>query len=171
LSKGDRYIYVLVALVYVASLIVPHSRKDTKTVVKAAFEDCSDIKSYYDDGSQITGKTGARMGLITSSYGEEVVVEIPEDQSSSTESMVSITGKKEVDANIGADPDKYVNQVQQSINSIKENDIETILEVLEEENIQENNKEVKQKSEQVDGSWLMIVVFIALMIILLVMFI
>lgn len=143
---------------HMGSVAIPHSRDDARTVVKAALEDSDGIKTYHDNGTQITGKTGVSLGLITSSYGEQVIVEIPDRQPSRNETMVMIEGKKEVDINIGANPEKYVSQVVENINNIKNNDINVIFEVLQENNIEQETKEVTDPQQQADGQWLMIAV-------------
>ncbi|GAB7118148.1 hypothetical protein [Natrinema pallidum] len=145
------------------AVTIPHPREDAKTVVKAAFEDCSDIDTYFDDGIRITGKTGASLGLITSSYGEKVIIEVPENQASETETMVSVTGEKEVSANIGADPEKYISRVIKSINDIKGKDIDVIIEVLDENNVSENSKEVRNEADQAGGKGILILVMVLIM--------
>lgn len=140
------------------TVTIPHPREDAKIVVKAALEDCSGIKTYHDRGARIVGKTGASIGLIKSSYGEKVIVEIPQDQTSGTKTMVSITGEKEVSTNIGANPDKYVSQLTRKINDIKRKPTGLILDVLEENGISENSKEVSHKTDQAGGGWVMAVI-------------
>jgi hypothetical protein len=144
------------------SVTIPHPREDSTIIVKAAFEASKGIKTYHDNGITITGKTGGRMGLLASSYGEQISVEIPQNQPSETETMVSVTGKKEVSTNIGADPDKYVSQVVWHINDIKNGDIEDILSVLEENGVESNNKEVNSVSNQAGGKGMVIIVMLIL---------
>lgn len=148
------------------SVRVPHSREDTKIVVKAAFEDMSAIKTYHDDGIRVIGKTGAH-GLLVTSYGEQVTVEISEDQPSDTETMISVTGQKEVGVNIGANPEKFVSQFIEKINALKDHDIEVILGVLEDNDIDVDSKEVERQSQQASGSWLLIVILILIFVFML----
>jgi polyribonucleotide nucleotidyltransferase len=146
----------------VTGITIPHSRSDTKIIVKAAFEISNGIKTYYDDGTRVTGKSGTSFGLLASSYGEQIIVEIPDYQPSETETMVSVTGKKEVSANIGADPEKYVSQVINNINKIKNKDVDTILEVLDNKNVTQNSKEVSHINEQAGGKGVLILILIAI---------
>ena len=142
------------------SLTIPHPRSDAKIVVKAAFENCKDIKTYHDDGIRVIGKTGASLGLLASSYGEKVIVEIPEDQTSNSETMVSISGQKEVELNIGADPEKHVSRVIQSINKLKNKNMDRIMSILSQNGIGKSSKEVDNETDQAGGSEMLIVAMI-----------
>lgn len=146
------------------ALTIPHPRSDAKIVVKAAFEKCEDIKTYHDDGIRVIGKTGASMGLLTSSYGEKVIVEIPEDQPSDSETMISVSGQKEVELNIGADPEKHVSRFIKSVNSLKNKDISSIMSILSQEGIDESSKEVENETEQAGGSGMLIIVMLLIFI-------
>lgn len=140
------------------AVTIPHPRSDSKTIVKAAFENCSGIKTYHDDGIRVIGKTGASMGLITSSYGEKIIVEIPEDQTSSSETMVSVSGQKEVSANIGADPEKHVSNVIRSINNLKNKKISDVLDILNSNGVDRDSKEVAREADQAGGGQMLVVI-------------
>jgi len=142
------------------ALTIPHPRSDAKIVVKAAFENCKDIKTYHDDGIRVIGKTGASMGLLTSSYGEKVIVEIPEDQTNDSETMISISGQKEVEINIGADPEKHVSRLIKSINNLKNKDMSSIMSILSQNGVDKSSKEVDNETDQAGGTGMMIVVMI-----------
>lgn len=134
-----------------ATVRIPQGREDAIIIVKASLEACDDVKSYCDDGTRVVANTRARLGMLVSSYGEKIIIEIPHDQSSSSETMVSITGKRQVSVNIGADPEKYVSQLLSTINRLKSKDMAVILDILDEMDIDESSKEVTDISNLSGG--------------------
>ena len=90
------------------------------------------------------------MGL--SSYGEKVIVEIPEAQASDEQTMLSVTAEKEVATNITANPDKYKSRFLQNIEEIRHREMEEVLEVVEDYVNEENTKEVTSSGDLRDGS-------------------
>lgn len=146
------------------TLTIPHPREDAKTVVKAAFEDTEGIETYYDDGTRITGKTGGSLGLLVSSYGESVVVDVPHNQRRDDETEITVIGEREVSANIGADPEKYVSRFVRSLNAIKNEDVDVILETLAANDVDRRSKEVADPGEQAGGSWALKLVMAAIFV-------
>lgn len=130
------------------SLILEYPREDAITLVKVAFENTDGIEQYHDDGHRVIGKSG--MGF--SSYGEQVIVEVPETQSSEAETMISVTAEKEVSTNITASPEKYKSRFLEQLNAFRGEDIEVILEWMSQNISPETSKEVTSSDELRDGS-------------------
>jgi Fe2+ transport system protein B len=145
------------------SVTIPKPRDDAKQILKTSFELTEGIETYNDQNTTIIGKTGSDFGLLVSSYGEEIIAEIPEHQPNDKETEVTITGEKEVSVNIGADPQKYVSRFERNINKIKHQDMEQIYEKLKENNIQDNTKEVDNVDDQAGGKELLVVILLIMM--------
>lgn len=130
------------------TLVLECSREDAKTLVKSAFEITRGIKQYNDDGPRIVGKTGMSLG----SYGESVIVEIPEAQTSDTETMVSVTADKEVSMNITANPEKYKSRFLAELEKLRQHDVEDALDVVGKHITTDNTKEVGSANDLRDGT-------------------
>ncbi|MGB9965402.1 hypothetical protein [Halobacterium hubeiense] len=142
------------------TLTLDYPREDARTIVKAAFENTRGIKQYNDDGHRVIGKSG--MGLA--SYGEQVTVEIPENQASKGQTMISVTAEKEVSMNITANPDKYKSRFLQELENLRGRQIDTILDGMSEKMDPEQSKEVSSSGELRDGSSSMGIVMIVMMV-------
>lgn len=121
-----------------------YTRDESKTLVKAAFERTSGIDTYFDDGHRIIGKTGSSF----SSYGESVIVDIPENQSSDTETMISIRAEKEVEMNITANPEKYKSRFLAELEVFRGHPVENILKTFDNNH---QSKEVSHPEDQTNG--------------------
>jgi len=142
------------------SIVLDYSRENAKTLIKAAFENTNGIKQYHDDGHRIIGKSG--MGF--SSYGEQIVVEIPETQTSDDETMITITAEKEVATNITANPEKYKSRFLEQLDTFRGNDVDTVLDWLNENMEPGESKEVSNGDELRDGSSSMGIVMVIMMV-------
>lgn len=142
------------------SLVLEYPREEAKTLVKAAFENTKGIKQYHDDGHRTIGKSG--MGL--SSYGEKVIVEIPENQTSNKETMLSVTAEKEVATNITANPEKYQSRFLQQLEQLRGQDINHVLDTLSQDVSRQTSKEVSSSDKLRDGSSSMGVVMVVMMV-------
>lgn len=132
----------------VTSIVLKYDRHDAKTLVKAAFERTEGIETYYDDGYRIIGKTGSRVGLIDSSYGERVIVEIPENQTSHAETMITVTAEREVDVNVTADPEKYKSRFLSELDLFRGHPVDHVLRTFDDDH---RSKEVFTQADQTDG--------------------
>jgi hypothetical protein len=130
------------------SLVLDCERDDAKILIKAAFENTRGIKQYHDDGHRIIGKTGMGIG----SYGENITVEIPEQQSSDSETMISVSADKEVSMNVTANPDKYKSWFLTEVERLRERDLEEVKDEMAENLTAENTKEVKDAGDLREGS-------------------
>lgn len=130
------------------SIVLQYPRGETKTLVKAAFENTKGVKQYHDDGQRIVGKTGMGIG----SYGESVTVEIPETQSSQDETMISITASKEVSTNITANPEKYKSRFIEQLERLRGREVEDILNIMSENMDPNQSKEIESADRLSDGS-------------------
>lgn len=146
-----------------SSLNLEYPREEAKTLVKLAFENTRGIKTYNDSGLKIVGKTGASLG----SYGEKVIVEIPEGQADDERTMVSVYSEKEVGMNITANPDKYESRFLAALNELRGRPIEELLDANAGEITGETTKEVTSPDEQADGTDML---YVVLAITLLLMF-
>lgn len=101
-----------------------YPRSDVKTLVKIAFDHTHGINRYYDKGSKITAKTGFRLG----SWGERVIVDIPEDQPDTDGTNIFVMSERVVNMNITSHPQKFENRFISSLNSLRGKDVNQILE-------------------------------------------
>lgn len=147
-----------------SSLNLEYPREDAKTLVKLAFEDTRGIKTYHDNGIKIVGKTGAGLG----SYGEKVIVEVPETQSDSEEAMISVRSEKEVGMNITANPDKYESRFLSRLNYMRGRPIDDLLDTHGDVSAR-STKEVASTSQQADGQWLLYLVLVLVFIFIILM--
>ena len=143
------------------SLVLSYPRDDAKTLVKAAFENTRGIEQYHDDGHRVVGKTG--MGL--SSYGERVVVELPETQASDGETVVSVTAEKEVSTNITATPDKYQSRFLEQLEAFRGESVDDVVAYMSERVDPESSKEVARSDDLRDGSASMGKVMVAMLVV------
>jgi hypothetical protein len=125
-----------------------YPRDETKTLLKAAFEQTRGIAAYHDNGTQIVGKTGGGF----SSHGEQVIAEIPENQSSNTETMVSVTAEKEVSVNVTASPQKHQSEFLTAMEHLRGKEIDTVLSEMSDQMSPEQSKEVLRADQMPDGS-------------------
>jgi hypothetical protein len=137
-----------------SSINLEYPREDAKNLVKLAFENTRGIKTYNDNGLKIIGKTGASLG----SYGEKVIVDIPENQAGDEQTMVSIRSEKEVGMNITANPDKYESRFLTELNNLRGKPIDELLAEHTESVTEESTKEVESANEQADGTNMLYVV-------------
>lgn len=126
------------------SLSLDYTRDDAKTLVKAAFERTRGIENYFDDGHRIIGKTGSRV----TSYGETVIVEIPENQPSAAETMITVRAEKEVEMNVTADPEQYKSRFLTELERIRGHPVDHVLKTFDEEY---RSKEVQRLDDLTSG--------------------
>ncbi len=136
------------------TLILKYPRGGTKELVKSSFESTKGIKQYNDGGSRIVGKTGMSLW----SYGESVTVEIPINQTSETETMISVTADKEVAMNITANPDKYKSRFLSELENIREYSTGNTHNIERKHTRSVNTKEVSSANELRDGTLSAIIV-------------
>lgn len=142
------------------TLVLECSREDAKALVKSAFEMTPGIKQYHDDGPRIVGKTGMSIG----SYGESIIVDVPEAQSNETETMISVTADKEVSVNITANPEKYKSRFLSKLQKLRQHDVEDALDVVGKHVTADNSKEVGSANELREGTSSVSTVMIVMLI-------
>lgn len=130
------------------SLILDYSRENSVTLVKAAFENTQGIKQYHDDGHRIVGKSG--MGIA--SYGEKVIVEIPENQGRDGGTMIYVTAEKEVSTNITANPDLFKSRFLEELDTLRGHKVNDILDTMSQNMEPKDSKEVSKSEHLRDGS-------------------
>ncbi|WP_135534453.1 hypothetical protein [Halostella pelagica] len=131
------------------------SETDAIDIAKLAFEYTSGIKTYYQERNYIIGKTGAGLG----SYGEKVIVECQNAGGDNSQTVMTVSGEKEVSTNITANPDKYVRRFVSNIHNLKDRPMSEIVELADQHMTANGTKEVTDSSNQSSGNWLMYVVF------------
>lgn len=131
------------------------SIKDTRLLVKGALETIDDIKSYYDDGRTITAKTGFRFGLLISSYGETLSITL--DQRDEMKTDVTVSGEKNVATNIGSNPEKYVLEFLDILETLADYSMVDVINLLDEQT-REYTKEVASTEAQADGTSVLAIV-------------
>ncbi|WEL18436.1 Uncharacterized protein SVXHr_2283 [Halorhabdus sp. SVX81] len=87
-----------------------------------------------------------------------MIVEIPETQAGDGQTMISVQSEKEVGMNITANPDKYESRFLSSLNRLRGQPIEDLLEQHGEKVTQGGSKEVKSADDQADGTNMLYVV-------------
>lgn len=138
------------------------SLDDARILVKGSFELLDDVETYHeDDEGVVTGKTGYRLGLLVSSYGESVVVDLRPVGPDTTE--VTVRGDRNVAVNVGANPDRYVLEFVRTLETLAEHPMADAVELLAEET-SAHTKEVGSERDQTDGAVLLAVVFALLLL-------
>lgn len=131
-----------------STLNLEYSREDAKTLVKLAFEATKGIETYHDNGIRIVGKTGFSL----SSYGEIITVEIPENQPSEKETVISVSSEKEVSMNVTANPQKYEDRFFSVLNKMRGRPVDELLDEVGHTITNNGSKEVQSTEQQADGS-------------------
>lgn len=123
---------------------------DARLLVKGALELVDDIETYHDNGSGvITATTGFRFGLVASSYGESLTLSLRSVDDAITE--VSVQGEKNVAVNIGANPEMYVLQFVQTLETLADYPLEDVIELLD-QRTSAGTKEVASESDLADDT-------------------
>jgi hypothetical protein len=143
-----------------SSMNLNYSRDDAKTLIKIALENTDGIKTYYDNGIKITGKTGFSLG----SYGEKVIIEIPENQPDESTTMIHVSSKKEVEMNITSNPQKYEDRVVSFINHVRGMEIDAIIREYGKNIRQGDYKEVNSPEQQADGSSMLVPIIVLILV-------
>lgn len=133
---------------------------EAKVLVKAAFELTDGIKTYYDSGSQITGKTGGDF----LSYGESVTVEISDQARENEQTHVAIHAAREVDINVTSDPDRYKARFLSHLNNLRGEPVEEVLDQMESHLQTHQTKEVTTETDQASGKDKLVAVFVLILI-------
>ena len=116
-------------------------------------------RRFTSDNDDHTGRaTGYGLTDSSSSYGEKVIVDIPENQAGDEQTMVSIRSEKEVGMNITANPDKYESRFLTELNNLRGKPIDELLAEHTESVTEESTKEVESANEQADGTNMLYVV-------------
>jgi len=124
-------------------------------LVKTAFERTRGIKTYTQEGNTITGKTGASLG----SYGEQVLAEcVPPGGNETAGTIITVTGEKEVDMNITANPQKYVQRFVSQVHTLNGQPPDQIMAEAQQILSQGQSKEVADANQQASGQWLVYLV-------------
>lgn len=130
---------------------------DSLIIVKGALELVEDVKTYHDNGDNVvTAKTGFRFGLLASSYGESITVSLRQVSPGTTE--ITVRGEKNIGVNVGADPDKYVLEFVQTLDTLAEYPMEDVVDLLEERTAG-HTKEVQDERDQTDGASMLAIIF------------
>lgn len=128
---------------------------DTRLLVKGALELIDDIKSYNETDGEIVAKTGFRFGLLASSYGESLTISIhPRDDATT---VVSVHGEKNVTVNVGANPDKYVLEFFQTLDTLADYPMADVIDLLD-EHTSGHSKEVHSPAAQTDGTFVLAII-------------
>lgn len=135
---------------------------DARIPVKGAFELLEDVDTYHEDErGVVTGKTGFRFGLLVSSYGESIVADLREVDPGTTE--VTVRGERNVDVNVGANPDRYVHEYVRTLEMLADYPTSDLVDLLDQRTAA-HTKEVQSPRDQTDGSVLLIVVLLLLLL-------
>lgn len=136
------------------SIQLEAGQADAIDIAKLAFEYTSGIKTYIQHGNRVIGKTGA--GLA--SYGEKVIVECQQAGGDDKQTVLTVSGEKEVSTNITANPEKYVRQFVSEVYNLKGRSMSEIVDLADQQIAANGTKEVTDSSDQASGKWIMYVV-------------
>lgn len=130
------------------TLSIKRNHDETRRMVKYAFEQTEGIRTYYDNGDTIVGKTKYRLG----SYGESVTVSFHDVDEQET--MITVTSDREVSINITANPQRY-----------EERFIRSIIDIKNTPHIKKHDltKEVYAARKQADGSVMLFITFLIIL--------
>lgn len=128
--------------------MLEYPRDEAKTLVKLALENTDTIKTYFDSGPKIIGKTGPHtVGVFSLSYGEKLVIEIPEVQSSDDETRIEVSGERVFGFNAASDPDKIESEFTNELSAGRGRDIDEL--IKSNQNIDsQTTKEVSSPGDQ-----------------------
>ncbi|RKS83770.1 hypothetical protein BDK61_3164 [Haloarcula quadrata] len=104
-------------------LLLEYPEEEARTLIRAAFEQCPQIKKYRERQYDVTGNTGA--GLL--SWGVKIIVNFPEsDKNEST--PITIEPKKNVSINITANTGRIEYEFMNQVEALRGYNIEEIRE-------------------------------------------
>lgn len=130
------------------TVMLDYPRDEAKTLVKLGFENTDTIKTYFDAGPKVIGKTGPhRVGLFSLSYGEKLIVEVPEVQSDEDQTRIEVTGERAFSFNAASDPETIESEFMNELNAGRDSDIEDLIEANQDINSQ-STKEVSSPNQQ-----------------------
>lgn len=133
---------------------------DARILVKGALELVDDVETYHDTGrGVITAKTGFRFGLIASSYGESLTIDVRPIDDGVTE--VTVTGAKTVAVNVGSNPEKYVLEFVRTLDTLAEYPMADVIALLD-ERTSVHTKEVTSPGEHRDGTSVLAMILLAI---------
>jgi hypothetical protein len=128
--------------------MLDYPRDEAKTLIKLAFENTDIIRTYFDAGVKMIGKTGPhRVGLFSLSYGEKLIVEIPEIQPENNKTRAEVSAKSIFSFNLASDEDSVESEFMKELNAGRGVDIDELIDMNQ--NINANStKEVSSPSQQ-----------------------
>lgn len=103
-----------------------YARPEATELVMATFETMSSVRSYEveEDGRIIVGIVD---GGFTS-FGEEVIVALPEDPDAASETTISVTAQPRIRHNISANPWKYKSKFLDQLSELEGNSVDELSE-------------------------------------------
>lgn len=130
------------------TVMLDYPRNEAKTLVKLAFENTDTIRTYFDAGPKVIGKTGPhRVGVFSLSYGEKLLVEIPEVQPDENKTRIEVSAERAYSFNLASDSDNLESEFMNELNAGRGADIEDLLEANRDIN-SKTSKEVSSPSDQ-----------------------
>ena len=118
-------------------LLLNYPEDEVRFLIKAAFEQCPQIKKYKERQYDITGNTGA--GLV--SWGVKIIVNFPEsDKNEST--PITIESKKNVSINITANTNRIEYEFMNQVEALRGYNIEEIREHKKQQEGRGGTKEI-----------------------------
>ncbi|WP_208288424.1 hypothetical protein [Halobacterium sp. R2-5] len=133
---------------------------DARLLVKGALEFVEGVETYYEEAEGVVvAKTGFRFGVLTSSYGETITVQLRAVDDETTE--VTVVAEKNVGLDVGANPEKFVLAFLDRLDALADSPMEDAVAVVD-DRTRDGTKEVADPSQQADGTTVLAVVLAAI---------
>lgn len=120
-------------------IVLDHTRKDAKTVVKATLERMSSIDAYTDEGQRIVGKQEAS---LMGGNGARLLIDVPEMQENTEKTTIEIKAEKEVSIDMATNPEDIKSDFLEIINNLRNQHVDDILNEMSKKMTPEDSKEV-----------------------------
>lgn|GEM_PF-3581599 len=132
---------------------------DARLLVKGALEFVDGVETYHEEAEGVVvAKTGFRFGVLTSSYGETLTVQLRAVDDETTE--VTVAAEKNVGLDIGANPERFVLAFLDRLDALADSPMEDAVAVVA-DRTRDGTKEVADPSQQADGATVLAVVIAA----------
>lgn len=147
------------------TIALEHPREDAKTIVKVGMEKSQSIDAYADEGQRIVGKQEAS---LTGGNGARLIVDIPEMQQNSDETVIDVSAEKEMSLDQATNPEDIKSEFLNIVNRIRHKSMDSLLQDMSQSMSPEESKEVSHAGEFGDDEATMgakfIITFVVLMV-------
>lgn len=147
------------------TVALDHPREEAKTILKASLERMAAIDAYTDEGQRLVGQQAAS---LTGGNGARLLVDVPEMQEHEATTVVEVTVEKEVAIDVATSPEDIKSEFLDTVNRLREKDVETLLDEMSREMTPEESKEVASSAAFGDAQSTIgkrfVIIFVVLMV-------